>query len=102
VISCIKEAAKDRFHVIIKEKEKLLNYFQPNRDRMDYKTYRKKGLHIGAGAIEAAHRAVIQKRMKLSGQRWIRKRAQNVLNLKACYMSEHWNDVIELIRKSVA
>jgi hypothetical protein len=42
----------------------------------------------------------IQKRMKQSGQRWSRKRAQFVLNLRTCFMSDKWNKVVELIRYS--
>ena len=56
-----------------KEKEKLINYYQSNIERMDYKLYRTLGCGIiGSGAIESAHRTVIQKRMKLSGQHWSR------------------------------
>jgi hypothetical protein len=53
-----------------KNKDKLIQYYENNRYRMDYATYLAKGLCIGSGAIEAAHRTLIQKRMKLSGQRW--------------------------------
>jgi Transposase len=53
-----------------KNKDKLIQYYQNNRYRMDYATYLANGLCIGSGAIEAAHRTLIQKRMKLSGQRW--------------------------------
>ncbi|MEO8764779.1 MAG: hypothetical protein ABI416_10850 [Ginsengibacter sp.] len=39
---------------------------------------------IGSGAIESAHRTVIQKRMKLSGQRWSKCGAQNILKSEGC------------------
>ena len=60
-----------------KEAQKLIDYYEGNTDRMDYKKYKKIGAGIiGYGAIEparigrSAHRIVIQKRVKLSGQRW--------------------------------
>jgi hypothetical protein len=53
-----------------KEAKKLINYYTVNKDRMNYKDYSERGLRIGLGAIEAAHRNVVQKRMKQSGQRW--------------------------------
>lgn len=83
----------------IKEAKKtLLQYYQSNKDRMDYKKYRSMGAGlIGSGAIESAHRTVIQKRMKLSGQRWTKKRAQNMLTLRCVRLSENWNKVINLI-----
>ncbi|MEE9373912.1 MAG: hypothetical protein V3V00_12750, partial [Saprospiraceae bacterium] len=40
------------------------------------------GYMIGSGAIESAHKTVIQRRMKLSGQRWSMKGAKNMLNLR--------------------
>jgi hypothetical protein len=67
------------------------NYLDSNRDRMDYKTYRERKLLIGSGAIESAHRTVVQKRCKRSGQRWTILGAQRVLNLRVCWMSKRWN-----------
>jgi len=65
---------------------------------MDYKAYRALGIGIiGSGAIESAHRTVIQKRMKLSGQRWTKKGAQNMLNLRVTHMNGQWNKVIKLV-----
>jgi hypothetical protein len=69
------------------------NYLDSNRDRMDYKTYRKRNLLIGSGAIESSHRTVVQKRCKRSGQRWSLLGAQRVLNLRVCWMSKRWDIV---------
>lgn len=79
-------------------KAKLLEYYKSNKERMDYKKYLVMGAGlIGSGAIESAHRTVIQKRMKLSGQRWTKKRAQNMLTLRCTKLSGKWNKVIKLI-----
>ncbi len=51
-------------------KQNVIHYFTEHDDRMMYGTYKAKGLMIGSGPIEAAHRSVIQQRMKLSGQKW--------------------------------
>ncbi|MCB0425665.1 MAG: hypothetical protein KDD13_13600, partial [Mangrovimonas sp.] len=51
-------------------KQKAIGYYIEHDDRMQYKTYREQGLMIGSGPIEAAHRSVIQQRLKLSGQKW--------------------------------
>lgn len=86
-----------------KAKEQLLEYYTNNSYRMDYKQYRSKGTGIiGSGAIEAAHRTVIQKRMKLSGQRWGIEGAQNVLQLRAANLSDKWGHVIDLINEPLA
>ena len=102
LVQQVGELAKDKPRTVQQAKDKLLQYYQNNKDRMDYKSFRERGLHIGSGAIEAAHRNVIQKRMKQSGQRWTRQRAQNVLNVRICYMSGYWNEVVDMIRKSAA
>ena len=84
----------------LSEKEKLINYYQTNIKRMDYKLFRQLGCGIiGSGAIESAHRTVIQKRMKLSGQHWSREGANNMLRLRVIYMNKQWYKVIDLLRK---
>lgn len=77
-----------------------LRYYQNNKNRMLYKTYKDKGYLIGSGAIEAAHRNVIQQRLKLSGQRWSIKGAQQIVNLRAYEKSGRWMEVQNLIRNA--
>ncbi|HRN55953.1 MAG TPA: UPF0236 family protein [Niabella sp.] len=79
------------------EAENLIAYYQANSSRMDYQKYKQLGCGvIGSGAIESAHRTVIQKRMKLSGQRWSRKGAQNMLNLRVMNKNHQWSKIIEM------
>jgi len=78
---------------------KILDYYRANQDRMDYKKYMKMGYGIiGSGAIESAHRTVVQKRLKLSGQRWTKKGAQHMLNLRVTEMNGQWNNVVKLVQ----
>jgi hypothetical protein len=80
------------------EQVKILDYFKGNAYRMDYPQYILRGLCIGSGAIEASHRTVVQKRMKLSGQRWSEQRVHNMLNLRTAKMSGLWDNVVHIIR----
>lgn len=82
------------------EQEKLVNYLLDNEYRMQYQAYLENGLFIGSGAIEAAHRTLVQCRLKQSGQRWSEKGAQNMLNLRVAYMSNQWHKVVHLIQNS--
>jgi hypothetical protein len=83
------------------DKDKLISYYQNNIDRMDYKTYRNIGCGIiGSGSIESAHRTVIQKRMKLSGQHWSREGSQNMLRLRVIAMNKQWHKVIDVLKKT--
>jgi len=78
---------------------KLIDYYKGNIHRMNYKSYKQIGCGIiGSGAIESTHRTLIQERMKLSGQRWSKKGAQNMLNLRVTNMNGQWNKVIKLVK----
>jgi hypothetical protein len=83
-----------------KARTDLIRYYENNLSRMQYKTCLEKGYLIGSGAIEAAHRNVIQQRLKLSGQRWSIKGAQQIANLRACKKSNRWNTVVDLINSA--
>jgi len=63
----------------------LSNYYQNNIKRMKYKTFKEQGLLIGSGAIESAHRDILQQRMKLSGQRWTKQGLQQIANLRILF-----------------
>jgi len=66
---------------------------------MKYKQYRNTGCGIiGSGAIESAHRTVIQKRMKQAGQRWSNKGAKNMLRLRIISMNKQWAKVIDFLK----
>jgi hypothetical protein len=82
------------------DKKKITTYYQNNRERMKYKQYRNIGCGIiGSGAIESAHRTVVQKRMKLSGQRWSFKGAKNMLRLRVISMNRQWAKVIDFLKE---
>ncbi len=78
-------------------KHKAIDYYVEHEERMQYKTYREKGLMIGSGPIEAAHRSVIQQRLKLSGQKWSAVGAQAIANLRCYKHSGAWNMVKKVI-----
>ena len=82
------------------KRTKLLRYFTENQYRMKYKEYEAAGYMIGSGPIEAAHRTVVQKRMKLSGQRWSDNGATPILNLRCARKSGRWQMVRNIIKKA--
>ena len=96
VIRDIKKLAPDN-----EQAKQVIAYYEVNTNRMDYKYYKTIGAGIiGSGAIESAHRTVIQKRMKLSGQRWSVEGAQNMLNLRVTYTNKRWDNVISLTKNN--
>jgi hypothetical protein len=65
---------------------KLIGYFENNRHRTDYPTYRQKGWDIGSGPTEAGCK-IIGERLKGSGMRWVEDGAATVAALRALYVS---------------
>jgi len=61
----------------------LTRYYRTHRNRMRYDRFRAWNLPCGSGAIESAHRHVLQKRMKLAGQHWAPERADRLAQLRA-------------------
>jgi hypothetical protein len=80
-------------------KDQLLEYLKNNRYRTRYDLYRKEGLMISSGPIEAAHRTVLQVRMKRSGRRWSERGGDRMILLRAAYKSEKFHLIIDLFRQ---
>ncbi|MCS6977179.1 MAG: ISKra4 family transposase, partial [Gemmatales bacterium] len=68
------------------EMRKLVGYFERNRHRTDYPTYRSRGWDIGSGPTEAGCK-IIGERLKGSGMRWVEEGAAAVGALRALYVS---------------
>ena len=79
-------------------RRQVVGYYVRNRHRMAYGTFRKRGLQIGSGPMEAAHRTVVQCRMKRSGQRWSDEGAQAMLNLRVVSKSDRWHLVTQNLK----
>lgn len=65
---------------------KLIGYFENNRHRTDYPTYRARGWDIGGGPTEAGCK-IIGERLKGSGMRRVEEGAAAVGALRALYVS---------------
>ena len=100
VIGALKDLPMSPTKKLEQQKKKLINYYQKNRKRMRYSAYIKKGLLIGSGAIESAHRNVLQQRMKLSGQHWTKKGFQQISNLRVIYKSNNSSRIRQLVRNA--
>ncbi len=63
----------------------LVRYYRNNTHRMKYRLYREHHFPIGSGAIESAHKHLLQTRMKRAGQRWAMRNARKMARLRAAY-----------------
>lgn len=70
----------------------LIHYIGVNSDRMDYPSYRQRGIQIGSGAMESLHRTASQMRLKLAGAKWLPETALAILNLRLMQLAGRWED----------
>jgi len=70
------------------------NYFEDNKERMRYPKFRKQGLFIGSGVIEAGCKTVLG-RLKQSGMFWTVRGANAIIALRCCQLSGRFEDYWE-------
>ncbi len=70
-------------------------YFETNADRMRYARFRRQGLFVGSGVVEAGCKTVIALRLKQSGMRWTVKGANAIIALRCAELSGRWEEFWE-------
>ena len=70
------------------------NYFEGNKERMRYPEFRKLGLFVGSGVIEAGCKTVLG-RLKRSGMFWTVRGANAIIALRCCQLSGRFEDYWE-------
>jgi uncharacterized surface protein with fasciclin (FAS1) repeats len=101
-VNAVCEAIEKLENVEQKLKINTQEYLKINQYRMNYKDYRAKNLMIGSGHIEAAHRSVLQERMKRSGQHWSENGADNMIKLRVAYRSGKFDIITQTIKNVAA
>ena len=71
-----------------------IRYLENRLDKLNYGTCRERDLEVGTGQVEGAIKYVIAKRCDHGGMRWIRHRAQAVIQLRCIDVNRHWDDFI--------
>jgi hypothetical protein len=78
-----------------KEQENAIGYFRNNSHRMRYDVFRKQGLFVGSGVIEAGCKTVVGQRLKQSGMHWTVQAGHNIAGLRTLMLSKRWDDFWE-------
>lgn len=66
-------------------------FFQRNQERMNYAAFRRQGLPIGSGPVEAACKTLVKTRLCRSGMRWSWPGGQRLLQLRTYVKSQRWD-----------
>lgn len=72
--------------------QKQIAYFERNRSKMLYLTFRQAGYFIGSGVVEAGCKTVVGQRLKQSGMLWSCKGASHLLAVRCALLSGWFED----------
>jgi hypothetical protein len=77
-------------------------YLRNRLDQVDYQGATEKGLPIGSGEIESAHRYVVQSRLKCAGAWWSPNNIDYMLALRLCRINQRWDNYWQGVRQQAA
>jgi hypothetical protein len=77
--------------------QKVRDYLHKRQAKMDYKRLREQDLEISSGAVEGAVNYVIAKRFDSGGMRWIKERAEALLQLRCIEVNNDWETFIAFV-----
>ncbi|HWU38571.1 MAG TPA: ISKra4 family transposase, partial [Candidatus Acidoferrum sp.] len=75
--------------------ERERKYFETNAERMRYAEFRRQGLFVGSGVVEAGCRSIIGHRLKQSGMHWTLRGANAIIALRCLNLSGLWEQFWE-------
>jgi hypothetical protein len=93
LVACLRSQAASRPELAENLRTEA-NYFEDNKERMRYPKFRKQGLFIGSGVIEAGCKTVLG-RLKQSGMFWTVRGANAIIALRCCQLSGKFEDYWE-------
>jgi len=76
--------------------EAAVSYYTAHQGRMDYASYRARGLQIGSGSVESACKQLVSARLKQAGMIWDAAGAEAVAMVRAWLKSERWEEAVAL------
>ena len=75
------------------ELDTALGYFENNAPRMRYHWFRRCGLSVGSGVVEASSKTVVGQRLKQSGMHWTVPGADAIIALRSQEASSTWEAI---------
>lgn len=78
-----------------KRLESTISYLEKRVEKMNYAWLKRQDLELGTGAVEGAVRYVVGERFDCAGMRWIKERAQALLQLRCIELNGHWDHFMD-------
>jgi len=79
--------------------DKIIGYLATRRKMMRYDKLRRDDYEIGSGIVEGAVKHVIAKRFDNGSMRWIRERAEALLQLRCIEINGDWNSFLSFVER---
>lgn len=76
-----------------------IGYLQKRLPMMNYDYLLKQDLEIGTGSVEGAVRYVVAQRFDMAGMRWIRERAEALLQLRCIEVNGQWDEFVRFVER---
>ena len=73
-----------------------VSYYTEHQTRMDYASYRARGLQVGSGSVESACQQLVSARLKQAGMIWDAAGAEAVASVRAWLKSARWEEAMAL------
>ena len=80
---------------------KVIGYLEKRLDMMEYDLLRAEDLEIASGSVEGAVKHLVAKRFDNGSMRWIKERAEALLQLRAIEINGHWDEFIAFVHTRV-
>jgi hypothetical protein len=108
---------RSRYDQVVKELERLakgqpedsdawreIRYLQKHGEsgRLQYETFRRRGIPSGSGAIESAVRRVINLRLKSNAMYWLAENAEGMFAIRAALLCDRWEETLTRTRHTMA
>ena len=68
---------------------------------MNYDELRARDLEIGSGIVEGAVRYVVSQRFDEGGMRWVKERAEHLLQLRCIEINGHWSEFLAFVHEKI-
>jgi len=79
----------------------IQDYLTQRQAKMDYQRLRQLDWEIGSGAVEGAVRYVIAQRFDCGGMRWVKERAEALLQLRCLEVNNDWEAFITFVHERI-
>jgi hypothetical protein len=82
--------------------EKTANYLEKRTHMMNYDELIERDLELSSGAVEGAVRFVVSQRFDEGGMRWIRERAEPLLQLRCIEINGDWDAFVAFVHAKIS